>query len=192
MTMKKIFFITGLIILVLVSVYFILDNNTVRKPFATHGVYATYNNLGELENLSDLIIVAVPKNNEHVEGKHYTFTNVEVKKILKKDKERKFKEGDILKVEEPYFISNEPIVPGQTLYTLEGYTEMIKGNQYILYLQYNESLGHYYINSFTFGQYLLDMKFEKEKENHKNSNKLRDSIQEEIKIKHKDLLKNNE
>lgn len=184
--MKKIFFSIG-VTLFLFSLFFILDNNTVRKSFETHGIYGTYTSLEELENSSDLILVAEPQNNEHPEGKRYTFTSVEVQKIIKNDKERKVKKGDIVTVEEPYFISDKPIVPGQTLYTLEGYTEMVKGNQYIIYLQYSEHHGYYYINSFTYGQYPLEMKLEKDKHFMKG----RQSIKEEIMIKYKDLVKNN-
>jgi hypothetical protein len=86
----------------------------VRKPFG-NGFYATYKNLKELENSSDLIIVAEPKRNKYPEGERFTFTDVEVEKIIKNDKERKVKKNAVITVEEPYFINDETFFPGKTL-----------------------------------------------------------------------------
>ena len=141
------------LVIALGAVYLMVDSNTFRKDLLSKGMYVSYNNLTELSTSSELIIIGEPITSKKEKSPHNHVTNVRIKKILSNHREEQWLVGDVISITEPNYITNNPWLPGKTMNVQEHYKEMEIGNDYILFLNQNQS---FYINSFSFGQYPLN------------------------------------
>lgn len=144
-------------VLVLLVVYFVADM-LIEHRIEVTGDHAVYEKLEDLEQDSTLIISATvignQKNVIYSDGAPelgYTKTEVMVQHVYKGDST---KQGTVYSVAEPYYSVNRSIEPGRDVIYYEGYTPLINGSRYILFI--NDSSGINWIHALYQGKYNID------------------------------------
>lgn len=141
--------------------YFIADGMIV-KEVRSDVEHVIFEDANELARDSDLIIEITATNQYenivindggYVDGR--TDTKVKVSKVIKGN-ESSLKEHEYFTVTEPYFVLDNGVKPGETVYYYGDYTPLQEESKYILFLAYSEGTDSYWVNSLSQGKYNID------------------------------------
>ncbi|MBQ6446227.1 MAG: hypothetical protein IJJ10_02030 [Bacillus sp. (in: Bacteria)] len=121
-----------------------------------------YSSLEELENASDIIIKGEKKSEtetnvirSEIDGEvagGYTLSNFEITKVYKNSlNDKEIKEQNTVKISEVSFYDEET----HSAYTINGYQNMKKNNEYLLFLSKEED-GNFITKAVTFGKIPLN------------------------------------
>ena len=121
-----------------------------------------YSSLEELENASDIIIKGEKKSEtetnvirSEIDGEvagGYTLSNFEITKVYKNSlNDKEIKEQNTVKISEVSFYDEET----RSAYTINGYQNMKKNNEYLLFLSKEED-GNFITKAVTFGKIPLN------------------------------------
>ena len=165
--------ITIIIILISIGIGIYYNNVTVAndnviEKISIHGNYMVYDSLSDLEDKADLILY-VESTTDFLDREHvtkfykddaiedfYTITPIKIKEVLKQPSISTLKQGDEMKVIEPItlasFEENGKMV--DMILARENYTELKKGNEYLVFLKEN-TFGEFAIMSSNLGIYNL-------------------------------------
>jgi hypothetical protein len=187
MRFKKTIITTTAALAVSFAGYMYADSKTTMSEI--HGMKVTHNTLSELESRSELIISGKPVASEnHVirddDGftvEAYTITTIKVDGVYASKVKGKLKEGDTIRVAEPYYVVDNGIKPGNTQFVLEDYEPMEKNKKYLLVLKPDLKYSDLYvIVGVTDGKYSLD-----DTEQNTNSDEKKAKFKDELISKYK-------
>lgn len=185
------------------GIYIYADQNIVETRNLHGGMMATYENYEDHLNSSDLVVigevVGEPKNvltpfgedNQYLDGHH--LSKIKISQVIKGEETIK----KVTDVREPYFTVEKGLLPGEVETFYGDYTKMEKGNQYLLFLQWEDDWGAYGISSAHEGKFNLDGKDKAEQkmvQKNEKIKKLKEDILKNEKIKklREDILSNQE
>ncbi|AWB43693.1 hypothetical protein DCC85_05305 [Paenibacillus sp. CAA11] len=138
--------------------YYFMIYNSVHEV-SLHADYLQFSNADKMYQDADLVVIGRPTQSfenreQHVQhystgavGDFYTFTNIDVEKTLKGSV------GTNINVIEPVAI--DQTLQGKDKLTIEGYTEMKQGSQYLISLKKN-TFGQYGVINMQSGKFNLD------------------------------------
>jgi hypothetical protein len=123
-----------------VAGYLMADTKVVT--FDVEAKQVSFESTEELIDFSELIVAGEPlKSINHViyskdgsTAEAYTITQFRIDEIYENDTVYNVNEGDIIKVAEPTYVIDNGIKLGKTLFSYNGYENMLKNNKYLLLL----------------------------------------------------------
>lgn len=185
---KKTLFLTAAVILSLLAAYYYFAIYKSISNISLEGDYKGYSTEQSLSEAAELIVVASPTQ-DFGDRVHkttfypktnalqdiYTLTNINIEKVIKGpsniDKN--------ISIVEPIGLVQE--IDGLKKISIESYTEMKKGNKYIIFLRKN-TYGDYSVINMQFGKFNLDGQ---DKDDEKSEDKeLKDSLKKKINDKY--------
>jgi hypothetical protein len=157
---SKLIIVFAIVVIAIVS-YYIADTIIVIQS-SLPCYYASFSNVDDRIEATQLIIEATlvgePENildykDEFRSG--YTLSNVKINRMLK-DTSGKLEIGDVIQIQEPYYIVDRRFKPGKLEIGYGDYTKIEKSKSYILFLNWHKGLNIYGISSLHEGKYNLD------------------------------------
>ncbi|GBF73429.1 hypothetical protein PA598K_01718 [Paenibacillus sp. 598K] len=159
---KRAFIIAFSTFAVLIVALFIADRN-IERTLRVDGDRVIYTDAKELAKMVDLVVLATATGNSEnirytVDGfpEGYTLSEIHISEIL--ENRNGVELSDTITVVEPTYLFRNGIELGETRYTIEGYTPLVKSAEYILFLEWNEYRGVYEIYSADQGKVNTDNK----------------------------------
>ncbi|MCR8644876.1 hypothetical protein NV379_19670 [Paenibacillus sp. N1-5-1-14] len=161
MKAKKLIAYSILSLGILGASYFIADQRIVDEKIGIFYDHAVYDDADKLSDEVSLIVSVTPTtdNKEVFEGGEYndsyTITNVTVDKIYKNSNDNT-NSLENLAVIERFFTVDNGLNPGRTKILGEGYTPLIPGKKYILFLNWSNERQAYWIHAVNQGKINID------------------------------------
>ncbi|TDQ40710.1 hypothetical protein [Aureibacillus halotolerans] len=165
---KKVIIILTVMVLISSAIaYFYLEERVTFETVQAN--YEVFETPAPLEEASDFILTGTPVENENYlrttrEGYveiAYTMTEFKLSEIkYQSPTVYNFEPGETITVIEPTYVYDNHFPLGKTRFSTGGYTLMEEGQEYLLFLDYNEEEDTYVMNGVTQGKYNFENDFD--------------------------------
>ncbi|WP_281886796.1 hypothetical protein [Paenibacillus sp. YYML68] len=165
--------------------YHYADQKIVAEAWYGEYNHAIYDNVDDLYKDSTLVVsVTATSNTKELSEQNfeytdrYSVTEVNIDKVIKDQNNAVANSSSIPIIERAFTVDNG-IVPGKTKLVADGYTTLVPGNKYILFLNWSEKRNAYWIHAVSQGKISIDGKDIKENKfasKDETFQKLKDSV----------------